>query len=630
MCYGFFVERSYVKNYQNANEEQLKAIRHDQGPLLVLAGPGTGKTFVITMRTRFLIDECHVRGNNILVVTFTKAAAKEMQSRYEQNRHSNVQYATFHSLFFKMLRYAYGYQVSQIIKDEECYALLKEIVRELSYEMDDINELVRVLKGQISYYKMKVGIEKEEFEPTGCENDVFWDVYKRYQEYLLQKRKIDFDDILVLTDELLRERKDILEFWQNQFHYIMVDEAQDCNLLEYQTICLLANQNNNIVFVGDDDQSLYRFCGAKSDILLGFRDDFQEGKIINLKHNYRSNPTIIKKATRLISQNEKRYQKELYATKKEMDRKEEVAISEHPSHFLMNKAILEAIEKLLVHVPHQEIAVLYRTNRQSIALASIMAQYNIPIIIKDKTGNTYEHWVARDIIAYLRLALGVGERVDYLSIINRPKRYISREAVLNIKKLEDLMEAYIEKPYVIERINHLKYDLLIISRIAPAAAIHYIRKTVGYEAFLREYAKEKAISFNDLQEILDFLEESAKEFKTIQEWFDYIAVYKKEFEKQSSMMKSNKGITFMTFHSSKGLEFKYVFIIDAMEGITPHNRALTQEDIEEERRMFYVAMTRAKEKLWIYYSKERYNKEQQKSRFIDEIEETMAGKDSSK
>jgi len=605
------------------NLSQKKAIMHKNGPALVLAGPGSGKTAVITARTEYLIKECKVNPASILVITFTKAAATEMKQRFLRKtgeNHTTVTFGTFHAVFFSVLKHAYHLNAQNIIRDEQRYQYMKEIIYRIGMEYEDENEIVSSILSEISMVK-NTGIKLENYYAKCCSENLFRDIYKLYSEKLLNQRLIDFDDMLVYTYELFIQRKDILSAWQNKFRYILIDEFQDINKIQYDIIKMLALPENNLFIVGDDDQSIYRFRGAKPEIMLNFNKDYENSMQVLLDVNYRSKPSIVVPSLRLINHNLQRFKKEITAFSKDMDKAIRVKSFEN-----QKQENLCMIDQILTHVKnegqYEDIAILFRTNTQPRLLMGQLMEYNIPFSIRDKIPNIYDHWVTKDIFTYIRMAKGSRERKDFLRIMNRPKRYISRESVEDSSISFETLGAYYEKqPWVAERIEKLEYDLKVIDRISPFAAINYIRNGIGYDEFCKEYASYRKISEEDIFDVLEELSERAKEFKTYDEWFCHIEKYEKELEELSRKKNEvTNSVSLATLHSSKGLEFPIVFIIDVNEGIMPYKKAVLEHEIEEERRMFYVGMTRAQKELYLYSVKNLNNHEMELSRFLKEIE----------
>ena len=457
-----------------------------------------------------------------------------------------------------------------------------------------------------------------------CPEEVFKKIFREYNDTLIRANLIDFDDMLVMCYELLTKRKDILKLWQDKYRYILIDEFQDINRVQYEVIRLLAKPQDNLFIVGDDDQSIYRFRGARPEIMLNFEKDYPEAKKIILDTNYRSTPEIVAAAGKLIRNNKKRFEKQIRA---ERENGSKPVILPFDNVYKECNYILEEIEQLIAKgLTYQDMAVLYRTNTNPRTLLEKLMEHNIPFCMKDVIPNLYDHFIAKDIIAYINAAVdfrekGVMKRGDMLRLINRPKRYISRDVFPRAEvNLEDVKRFYQDKGYVLERISKLEYDLAMIRNMNPYAAIQYIRHGIGYEEYLTEYAEYRRMKPEELYDVLEELSEAAKPYKTYQEWFKKIEEYGEELKKQARERQEKKdGITLATMHSSKGLEYRAVFIIDANETITPHKKALLPEDIEEERRLFYVAVTRAKDWLYICHCRERYGKETDVSRFVEEM-----------
>lgn len=604
------------------NQSQKEAIMHNKGPMLVLAGPGSGKTYVITSRAKALIEEHHVEPNHILVITFTKAAAVEMQQRFERlmrKQHTGVRFGTFHAVFFQILRYAYGFTSANIIREEQKAQFFRELIRHMELDLDDEKDFISGIEAEVSLVKGDM-LNLEHYYSMNCSEEIFKKIYHAYDNYLRQHNLLDFEDMLVFTYELFTQRKDILALWQKKFQYILIDEFQDINSLQYRIIQMLAKPQDNLFIVGDDDQSIYRFRGAKPEIMLNFEKDYPSAKRVLLDINYRSTKEIIDSAGRLIKHNKKRFLKEIKTVK---GQGEKVKLQEFASLPLENKQIIDEIKAFHEQgIAYNEMAVLFRTNIQPRSLIEKMLEYNLPFKMKDSIPNIYEHWIARNLIDYINIARGDRDRGSFLQIMNRPNRYINRECLTSSQvDFVQLKSFYSDKAWMLDRINKLEYDLEMIRGMDPYSAIYYIRKAVGYEEYLVEYAKFRRIKVEELTDTLDEIAEAAKPYKTYEEWVEHINEYGEELKEQIRHRYENQldAISLATMHSAKGLEYEVVFIIDANEEITPHHKAVLDEDLEEERRMFYVAMTRAKSKLIIYWVKERYNKELAVSRFVREL-----------
>ena len=608
------------------NEAQTKAICHKNGPAMVLAGPGSGKTLVITRRVEYLIKKYGVRPEQILVITFTKAAAKEMRERFARITKEDrfpVTFGTFHGIYYGILKWAYRMNASNIFSEEEKMMLLREVIAGMELEIEDEKEFLQGIASEIGQIKNN-RLSLEEYESSNCSDQMFCQIYEEYERRRKLLKKIDFDDMLVLCYELFQKRPDILQMWQKKFQYILIDEFQDINQVQYDVIRMLAFPENNLFIVGDDDQSIYRFRGARPEIMLGFSKDYPNAKSIILDVNYRSTKAVVSAARRVIERNKNRYQKEIITVNEQGDN---VHIQEvrHPveeSHYVREqiaKAVAAGTEP-------SQIAVLYRTNTEPRALVETFMEYHIPFQMKEHLPNLYEHFIGRDFQAYMRMALGGRDRGDFLMIMNRPNRYIGRDSVDRGEiSFENLRKYYMEKDWMVDRIDQLEVDLKVISRMTPYAAIQYIRKSVGYDLFLNEYAIKRKMKLEDLQELIREMEERAKEFKTIEEWFAHIEKYTEELRLQAVTRTENRNaVSLMTFHAAKGLEYDTVFIIGANEDVTPYKKAELPEEMEEERRMFYVAMTRAKKHLTISYVREKNGKAMEQSRFLGELFQNRA------
>ena len=603
----------------NYSSNQKKAIEHGAGPLMVLAGPGSGKTFVITHRIKYLIEGLGINPAHILVVTFSRAAAKEMKDRFERlYNKSLVTFGTFHSVFFSLLKTAYGFTSEQIASDELRYSLIKDLIKKNSIMNEDINNLSGNLLNEIALIKQD-NINIKNYYSNSIASDVFKKLYREYEAELEVRNKLDFEDMLSLTYELLNGRKDILEAIQNRYRYILVDEFQDINFLQYNIIKLMAGKDQNITVVGDDDQSIYRFRGARPEIMFGFERDFRNVSKVFLDINFRSSTQIVDASTKLISFNSKRFPKTFTAKN---GSGAPVSVIEFKNPFSeVNTIVNDIREYIKANQDINNIAVLYRTNLSPRLLIERMMKNNIPFTIRDAIPNLFEHWVSKDIISYIKLALNMGNKTDLLRISNKPNRYISRDSLSSSKaNIETLFDYYEDKSYMIKRIIELREHLRTIKNLKPSTALRYIRTVVGYDEYIEEYCDMNGIESDDCYTILGDLENSASEYNTFNDWFVHMEEYKKELiEARKKSNENDNGVRLMTFHSSKGLEFDIVYIIDVNEGSVPYKKAKGVDEIEEERRMFYVAMTRARQKLFICYCKENFGKSIGKSEFIIEL-----------
>lgn len=603
------------------NEAQTQAIQHTDGPCLVLAGPGSGKTLTIVNRVKYLIEKQKVRPEEILVVTFTRFAAAEMKFRLclvMGKRDLPVTVGTFHGIYYGILKWAYRMNQENILSETEKYQILRGVINKERMEIFDEEDFIQDIAAEIGKVKNN-RIPLEEFVSEKCSADAFRNIYRNYEQHRKELKKIDFDDMLVLCYELFRARPDVLAQWQKKFRYVLIDEFQDINRIQYDVIRMLAQPENNLFVVGDDDQAIYGFRGADSELMLGFGKDFPDAKQILLGMNYRSTANIVQNSLKLIENNVERYSKKLEANREGgsclhiQEVKDPVEEAEY---------VLEEIQKCKENgIKEEEIAILFRVHTDARAVVEAMVERKIPFQMKEHLPNIYEHFIAKDIMAYFRLATGARHRQDFLQIMNRPKRYLGRDSVAGAKaSFEDMRKFYCDKDWMIDRIDQFEWDVKMLMKMAPYAAIQYIRKRIGYDDFLKEYAFTHQINRSDLNEVLAEIEEAAKAFSSVEEWFAHVEEYTETLKvKEKERNRPRPGVRLMTIHASKGLEFKQVFLIAANEGRIPYQKAKTDKEIEEERRLFYVAMTRAKDFLKICYVKIKNGKEVAPSRFVDEL-----------
>ena len=603
------------------NEAQAQAIQHTDGPCLVLAGPGSGKTLTIVNRVKYLIEKQKVRPEEILVVTFTRFAAAEMKSRLclvMGKRDLPVTVGTFHGIYYGILKWAYRMNQENILSETEKYQILRGVINKERMEIFDEEDFIQDIAAEIGKVKNN-RIPLEEFVSEKCSADAFRNIYRNYEQHRKELKKIDFDDMLVLCYELFRSRLDVLAQWQKKFRYVLIDEFQDINRIQYDVIRMLAQPENNLFVGGDDDQAIYGFRGADSELMLGFGKDFPDAKQILLGMNYRSTANIVQNSLKLIENNVERYSKKLEANREGgsclhiQEVKDPVEEAEY---------VLEEIQKCKENgIKEEEIVILFRVHTDARAVVEAMVERKIPFQMKEHLPNIYEHFIAKDIMAYFRLATGKRRRQDFLQVMNRPKRYLGRDSVSGSQvSFEDMRKFYCDKDWMIDRIDQFEWDVKMLMKMAPYAAIQYIRKRIGYDDFLKEYAFTHQINRSDLNEVLAEIEEAAKAFSSVEEWFAHVEEYTETLKvKEKERNKPRPGVRLMTIHASKGLEFKQVFLIAANEGRIPYQKAKTDKEIEEERRLFYVAMTRAKDFLKICYVKIKNGKEVTPSRFVDEL-----------
>lgn len=602
------------------NPSQQRAIAHLSGPMMVLAGPGSGKTSVIVERTAYMTKEGKVPASSVLVVTFSRAAAVQMKERflkYIKKPSTEVTFGTFHGVFYGILKQAYGLGSANILSEEEKYGILKEMALtfggDLAQEGDFLDEVAR----EISVVKGS-RISLEHYYSSSCPDQVFRQIYGGYCQELQRRRKLDFDDMLLYCYQLFYERKDILAAWQRKFRYILVDEFQDINRLQYDIIRMLALPENNLFVVGDDDQSIYHFRGAHPELMLNFPKDYPKAETVLLDVNYRCSGQVLKTAMNVIGFNKKRFSKSLSTPNEdgppvgvlEFDNPKEEAIA-------VAKRLRQRLEKgenLL------DTAVLFRTNQEAELLVRALMEYQVPFTMKEQLPNLFLHWICKDLQAYLRLAAGDRSRKTFLAVMNRPNRYISRDALTEATvDFSALKEFYKERDWMCDRVTTLETHLRILSGLAPYAAINFIRKGMGYEEYLREYAQYRKIKPEEVLDVLDRIQESASGMKDLKEWEESIRDYTQRLQEQAKRQgRQREGVTISTLHAVKGLEYPSVYILNVNEGSIPYRKAVLPEAIEEERRLFYVGMTRAKEELTLAFVRRQFEKSREPSRFLEE------------
>lgn len=611
------------------NRGQDEAIKHGNGPCMVLAPPGSGKTLIVTERTRYLIEESGVRPDQILVITFTRYAAREMKERFERltaGKNYPVTFGTFHSIFYGILKCAYGIGANNLMSEKESSVLLQEVLDQTNIEstpeVEDEEELVRELLREVGMVKNGLYYLKD-FHSKYLTQDEFAEVFRSYEHQKKELKKFDFDDMLVQCYALFRKKPEILQGWQKRFQYILIDEFQDINRVQYEVIRMLAAPRYNLFVVGDDDQSIYGFRGAKPELMLYMKQEFPSLRTISLTVNYRSTEFITGAAARVILHNDTRFYKRVQSFR---GRGQNVHVQEVLDEQEEAQYVTEEIQKKLDQgIKPGEIAVLFRAAVQARMISEILSKHRIPFEMRDYVTNFYRHFIVKDMMAYLQLAAGKRDRSLFLTICNRPLRYLARNSMENRQvNFEDLRKFYCDKDWMLDIIDQFDVDVRMMKNMAPYAAIQYIRKKIGYDDFLKEYAEKHQISWKQLMDVMAELEERSKNFKSYDEWEIHIAKYTQELEEQQAKARKIKGerenkVQLMTIHSAKGLEFEDVFVIHANEGEIPHQKAEKKDEIEEERRLFYVALTRAKNNLCISYITQKNGNSIKPSRFVEEL-----------
>ncbi|MCI9545162.1 MAG: ATP-dependent helicase [Lachnospiraceae bacterium] len=603
------------------NASQQRAVAHLSGPMQVLAGPGSGKTTVIINRIRHLVTVHGIPASSILVVTFSKAAAREMKERFRTKGDSyarQVTFGTFHSIFFGILKHAYGLRGDQILREEARREFLMQLIGKYAPDLSDDKDFQEDISREISLVKGS-GISPENYHSTGCPDQAFQNIFHGYVNRCRLERLLDFDDMLVYCHDLLKQREDIRRGWQQRFPYVLVDEFQDINTIQYQTIRMLAGYEDNLFIVGDDDQSIYHFRGARPELMLNFKKDYPKAGQVLLDVNYRCSGQILQASQNMIQHNRFRFRKKITTPNPPGD---PVRILEFDNPRQQALYVLKGIQKMREDGSDpRQAAVLFRTRQEVGALAELLVEYQIPFYMRDRLPNLYEHWIARNFIAYIRLAMGPMRRQDFLKVMNRPNRYISREAVYEKEvRMETLRTFYDDREWMWDRIDELEGHLKRMKSMPPYGAVNYIRHAVGYEGYLKEYAQIRGLDYQDLKEMADRIQESAMEYETFDQWQAHMEDYTIRLQEQAARMEQKpQGVTLSTLHSVKGLEYDKVWILNVNEGTIPYKKAKLEAEIEEERRLFYVGMTRSRKELTLCHVRRQFEKEMERSHFLDEV-----------
>lgn len=592
------------------NTEQRDAVEFKDGTLLLLAGPGSGKTFVITNRIIELINS-GVDPKHILVITFTKAAAISMKNRFEMllevGYNPPVTFGTFHSIFFHILKSHRAYRNVVPVTDKEKLNMITRAseIAGVSSLCADFEDKIRLLS-LISACKNN-GNDPNDFGQEELEKSQFVTLFNAYNGLLAEFDRIDFDDMINKCIELLKSDNKVLSYWQSRFDYILIDEFQDISGNQYELVKLLAFPQYNIFAVGDDDQSIYRFRGARVEIMKQLLDDIPCAQKKYLSINYRSTEGIVDASCRIIENNKDRFPKNIISAQAKGN---PVNVSSFGTRSEETLNILDIIKrKEKEGVLLNDIAILTRTNRQGANYAALLRREHIPVVFKEQM-RPYSSIYFKDLCAYMSYASGNCSRENFLHIMNRPLRYIKRDACQNkTVSISDLYKYYADDKNMIIRIREMEDGLKRIKNMRPYLAVNYIRNTMGYDSYVRgSVSSEKYAQY--IEEMKSFLL-LIKPLGSIEEVYSLLD----EIWNSVTCTDEQCGVQIMTFHGSKGLEFDTVILPDINEGVVPPKSAHTDIEIEEERRMFYVAMTRAKNTLCIQFVTEENRRP---SRFIKE------------
>lgn len=605
------------------NKNQSAAVCHEDGPMLVLAGPGSGKTTVLLCRIHRLLERGLAQPEEILALTFSRAAANEMRDRFrEAYGTAGVSFGTFHSIFFRILRKRYGWGAGRVMEEEERRKAVRGILEGMDWDIPDLDEYTAQFLSQLSLMKNEL-MEPSTFQPADIPPEEFKKLARAYEGYKERQEKIDFDDMLTECYWLLVNDERTRAFWQGRYRYLLADEFQDVNRVQFECLRILSAAHENLFVVGDDDQSIYAFRGARPDFLLKFRQIYPNAAQVTLDVNYRSTGRIISIAERLISHNKTRYEKNMKGVG---EKGEKVAFFLAANPVAEARNIGEKIAALVDNgVPFHEIAVITRTNLQSGLFAQELHRRGIPYVLRESGTNIYQHWIAQDLLAYLLLAENEDTDMALRRILNKPKRYISKSLLAEAEKMPyTLLRSLFACPFLErwqeEPLERLRADLANIRKRTPYNGLKYVRKVIGYDEYLEEYAAYRRSSAEAFLEIADEIMETARDAADAAAFRETLEELDRRMqEKPKDAGQKRDGVTLTTMHGAKGLEFEEVFLPTLVEDVVPHKRGVLAGEWEEERRLFYVAVTRAKTHLCLSAVKSRYEDESQPSRFLKEI-----------
>ena len=608
------------------NPAQEEAIRTIHGPLLIISCPGSGKTTTLVRRIHHMIEE-GINPKNILMVTFSKPAALGMQAKYESVYGPNpgVMFLTIHALCYKILIYEKVVTKDSVLNDDEPIEYLTSLIRKKRFE--GAYDIAKVAADGISMVKNNY-LDPKKLNLPGIDKALFLEVYEAYEEWKKERGSIDYDDMLLMFLDLLKNNPGLCTKYQGVFRYIQCDEYQDTNFIQRDILYLLAGERKNLCVVGDDDQSIYAFRGAKPEIMLSFEKDFPNAHVIRMGTNYRCASSVVENSARLITHNHARFDKPFVSQRGEDGVMGRVTIRSCATSKEQMQYILREIERLHREgIPYKEMAVLFRTNLQAEMPVRILSDAKIPYCSTEKVKTMYESFIFQDLSRYVRLSAGLGEGRDFAIVLNHPNRYFKESEFRNAEySLDGLMQAarYIKdtasstefwrwdkaKEYISDWMHSFgPGDVNLDS--SPEDVFNRFISGLGYTRHIKEYSLARNLDQSEYLELLKDLKKDALTFSTVGEWFAYAEEYIRKVQEELKK-KDQEGVVLSTMHKSKGLEWKAVFLFEADEKKCPHKKAILPAEVEEERRLFYVAMTRAKDYLYLLSNTDTT------SRFIEE------------
>ena len=625
------MKKDFLNDFQKRtgiclNSVQQQAVYHVGKPLLLLACPGSGKTTTMITKIAYLIEERNIHPNRIKAITFSKFSANDMQKRYSHlfSHLPSVSFSTIHSLAFEIVRTSFyqrniTYQLIEgNVQTNELNkrTILKNIFRQKNEEHiteDQMEELITF----ISFLKNEL-VPKEEWQKIAPKIPKVTEIVESYEQFKQSSTTnvlLDFDDMLTIAYNLLKEDKNLRQLFQRKFDFILTDESQDTSKVQHKIVELLVEEHKNLCVVADDDQSIYRFRGADPSYLLNFKSIYPNADILYMEQNYRSTKDIVTKTNQFIKINTKRYPKEMFTENEQL---EPIKIQTLSDYVYQNKYVLEKIKG----IPKDEtVAILYRNHFSSIPFINLIEKEGLSFSIKDNDQKFFRSWVVEDVLNFMRLSFN-DKKVDlFMSVALKMNTYLTKNQLqlLQLKPQEQsCFDFFIEhsqtKTYQLQPLRKAKKIVEQLKKQSPLLAIEEIRTNLGYEKSLEKSSEIMGYNIDQLKSILNLLEEISDGLKTLEEFAKRLTSLRETIQQASF---TNSNLTLSTFHSSKGLEFDHVFIIDAMDGIIPSKEEKNDSDLlAESARLFYVAMTRAKKHLEILTYKEKNMKKVTESEFV--------------
>ncbi|MDT8715208.1 ATP-dependent helicase [Clostridium sp. 19966] len=580
------------------DENQRNIVETQNENVLVVASPGSGKTTVIVNRVGYLVKNKEIMPNSIVIITFTRAAAENMRKRYEAyfSEKEIPFFGTFHSFFYKILRSHIGN--IKIINEADVFNVINRNLKKIIGEAGE--EVVKTFINSISRYKTEERLENDKFFYP-ISKDVFLKCFLEYENYKKQLGLLDFDDIMAKTKELFNE-KDILNYYKSMYRYYLVDEFQDCDDIQMNLLKLLS-KGNSVFAVGDEDQCIYGFRGAKPNYMVDFHKHFLNASKVYLTNNYRSGKQIVDASAYLINCNEMR-NKKIFKCNENKDGSVNFQCIKNEKD--QSKQIIDIIDSLVYNneIKYKDNAILYRTNIESRSIIDELIIRKIPFVLLDKSYNFFNHFICKDIMSYIRLSMDLTHRESFIRIVNRPFRYISK---VNLNKLKsypyksdcfNVVFSISSLPiYQYKDLHKLKEKIFWINSLDIEDIVDYILYKIKYIDYLKEYSKKSGMPIEEILDIVQEFNSSITQFSSISNFFQHVEKINKNIDKRKS---NEDGVVLSTIHGVKGMEFNNVFIVNCINGQIPYERENKKTNIEEERRLFYVAITRAKENIFMF------------------------------